>query len=297
MNPRGLRPGPAPVRLPVPPPPTGPVRGPPRRHRMLRSRPVSRRTGPRDGHPPAVHHRRDLQVCGRGGTARPFPGVHVRRRRPAWITSPAPPAWTAMRSACSWSPPDSAPPRSTPQSTPAPPPNSTRPITTDCDRNARACWRKDGSFGAHTVASVTTIGSMQNWIFCAPGAGGLVCCGHCARVVSSEAGARGCAPETLSALSSMVVECRLCAVTGAPAASAAGRRRWRRRPGCRVVVVSGHEHVGPRGSRPRSRRRRRSRAVVATGPQLPASGGAVGDRGAYSFLALRGCRRAVSPWS
>ena len=35
--------------------------------------------GPRHRHPAAVHHRRVLQVRGRGRTARPSPAAHVRR--------------------------------------------------------------------------------------------------------------------------------------------------------------------------------------------------------------------------
>src|SRR5258706_5726099 len=46
----------------------------------FRPRPRGRRAGPGDGDPPAVHDRRVLQVRGRGGTARPFPG---RARPPA----------------------------------------------------------------------------------------------------------------------------------------------------------------------------------------------------------------------
>ena len=56
-----------------------PVRRPPRRHRKLRPRPGDQGTGPRHGHPPAVHYRRVLQVRGRGGA----PGPLASRARPA----------------------------------------------------------------------------------------------------------------------------------------------------------------------------------------------------------------------
>jgi hypothetical protein len=46
----------------VPRPLPGAVRRPPRRHRRLRPRPGDQGTGPRHGHPSAVHDRRVLQV-------------------------------------------------------------------------------------------------------------------------------------------------------------------------------------------------------------------------------------------
>ena len=76
-DPRGLRPGPAPVRQLVPNPVPGLVRRPPRRHRRLRQRAGSSRPDPGHRHPAAVHHRRVLQVRRR----RRAPGPLTRRPR------------------------------------------------------------------------------------------------------------------------------------------------------------------------------------------------------------------------
>src|SRR5258706_1982004 len=73
-DPRGLRPGPAPVHRLVPPAAAAPVHRPPRRHRAVRPRPRSRWKNRRDRHPQAVHHRRTVQVRRRGRPARPLPG-------------------------------------------------------------------------------------------------------------------------------------------------------------------------------------------------------------------------------
>jgi hypothetical protein len=73
-DPRGLHPRPAPVHWLVPRPLPGPVRRPPRRHRRLRARPGSTRTSACHRHPAAVHHRRVLQIRGRRGAPRAFPG-------------------------------------------------------------------------------------------------------------------------------------------------------------------------------------------------------------------------------
>jgi hypothetical protein len=89
--PRGLRPGPAPVHHLVPQPLAGPIRRPPRRHRVLRERAGSDRPRPGHRHPPAVHHRRILQIRGRGRAPGPIAGrprtppagrLRVQCRRP-----------------------------------------------------------------------------------------------------------------------------------------------------------------------------------------------------------------------
>ncbi len=75
---RGLHPRPAPVHKLVPRSVAAAVPGPPRRHRDLRPGTGDARAGPRDRHPPPVHHCRVLQVRRRRGTPRPL----ARRARP-----------------------------------------------------------------------------------------------------------------------------------------------------------------------------------------------------------------------
>ena len=78
LTPRGLHARPAPHRL-VPCPIRAAVLGPPRRYRDLRPGTGSTGPCPRHRDPAAVHHRRVLQVRGRGGDPRPLPC----RARPA----------------------------------------------------------------------------------------------------------------------------------------------------------------------------------------------------------------------
>src|ERR1039458_141812 len=86
-HPPGLRTGLAAVRGLVPAASAPPVPGPPRGHRVLRPRSGSPRPGPGHDHPPAVHRRRVLPLCGRGRTPRWCPGVLV-----SW--------WLCLATAC-----------------------------------------------------------------------------------------------------------------------------------------------------------------------------------------------------
>lgn len=100
------------VLLLVPVTSTAPVPGTTRRHRILRPRPGESRPGLRDDRPQAVHDLGVLPLRRRGRTLETSPAW--ASDDPAWTPNPTPSAWTATRSARSWSPPASALPSGRP---------------------------------------------------------------------------------------------------------------------------------------------------------------------------------------